>query len=167
MKDSLKIKIRKGKPSDMESFWKVFQNSVRSQFPEYSPKIKNIYLKRIFTKENLKKDIKTKTMDLFLAFANGHLAGYLLITAPYGGVSCIGWIAVEKRSQGKGIGRKLLRNYEEIAKRNGIHKIHDWIDKRNIEFYKKNGWILVGRVPQNYFGHDDWLFYKAIKKPRY
>ena len=167
MKTSSKVKIKKAAISDIEPFWNLFKDSVKTQFPQYSFKVKNIFLKKYFTKKNFIDDLKRKKIDLFLAFIDNQIVGYLLALPPYGGISYISWIAVKNSFQKKGIGGFLLGEYEIAAKRKDIHKIHLWTDRRNLGFYKKNGWILVGHIPKNYFGVDDWLFYKAIQNPRY
>ena len=167
MRNSKKLKIKKAGIADLKSFLPVFKISVKKQFPEYSLKAKNLFLNRHFTKKNFIEDFKKRRIDLVLAYINNQIAGYLIILPPYGGVSYISWLAVNDSFQGKGIGSALLKECEKIAKRKGAHKVHLWTSKRNIKFYKKNKWILVGSIPENYFGADDCLFYKTIKKPRY
>lgn len=167
MVNNKKIKIKKAKVSNIESFFDLFKVSVRTQFSEYSLRTKNLFLKKYFTKKNFIDDLKRKRIDLLLAFIDNRIVGYLVAFPPYGGIAYISWIAVKNSFQGKGIGSALLKEYESIAKRKGIHKIHLWTDKRNLKFYKNNKWTLVGHIPKNYFGADDWLFYKKIQNPKY
>jgi len=161
------IKIKKATIKDLNSFWRLFSQSVKNQFPHYSEKAKNYFLKKAFSKKELRNDLKNKNIIIFLALSDREVAGYLLGLYPYGGVSYVSWLAVRDSFQGKGIGSRLLKEYESLAKKQGAHKIHLWTDKRNLKFYKKEGYKLVGNIPENYFGADDWLFYKKIQKPRY
>ena len=167
MKTFSKVKIKKATISDIEPFWNLFKDSVKTQFPQYSFKVKKLFLKKYFTKKSFVGDLKRKKIDLLLAFINNQIVGYLLALPPYGGISYISWIAVKDSFRKKGIGSSLLKEYEIVAKRKGIHKIHLWTDRRNLRFYKKNGWTPVGHIPKNYFGADDWLFYKSIQNPKY
>ncbi len=160
-------KIKLASEKDIEFFWKFFNNSVKNQFPEYSAKVKNYFLKRHYTKSYLKRCVKNKTLDIIIALNGREPVGYLITNIPYGGVSYIIWLAVKNSFQKRGIGSLLLKKYEFVAKRRGIHKIHLWTSKRNLKFYKKNGYNLVGFIPKNYFGVDDWLFYKTIRSSKY
>ncbi len=163
---NIKIKIKKATIRDLNPFWELFSESVKNQFPEYSPKTKNFFLKKAFSKKELRKDLKYKNIIILLALSGREMAGYLLGLRPYGGVSYISWIAVKNSFQNKGIGSRLLKEYEFLAQKQGVHKIHLWTDERNLKFYKKEGYKLVGCIPQNYFGANDWLFYKKIQKPK-
>jgi len=162
MKNSPKITIKKATASDVNLFWNFFEKSITNQFPEYSIKARNHFLRKQYTKTNIKKWLKRKTGDLLLALNKKEIIGYLLADRPYGGVAFISWIAVDKKFQGQGIGSQLLKKYEIIAKKQKAHKIHLWADKRNLKFYEKNKWILAGHIPKDYWEVDGWLFYKAI-----
>ena len=162
-----KIKIRKAGLKDIDSFWKVFRFSVRNQFPGYSVRAKDLFLKKHFSKASLKDDLRARRIDLLLAFAENQIAGYLMTNMPYGGILYVSWLAVAKPFQGLNIGSSLLKECERIAKEKGVHKIHLWTSKNNLKFYQKNKWILVGQIPKSYFGADDWLFYKTIQDPKY
>lgn len=165
--NSEKFRIKKAEISDVDAFYNLFKYCVKKQFPEYSPKAKDLFLKKYFTKKIIVCDLKKGNIDLFLAFTEKEVVGYLLALLPYGGVSYISWLSVNTAFQGRGIGRALLKAYEKSAKEKKISKVHLWTSKRNLNFYKKQGWVLVGCIPDNYFGADDWLFYKTIQKSRF
>ena len=163
-----KIKIKKATYKDIDMFWSLFKVSVKKQFPEYPIKAKNLFLTKYYTKNNLEQLVKNKTITLLIAINNNKITGYLIANLPYGGVSSIIWLAVKDSFQNKGIGSALLKKYETITKKQGVHKILLLItNKQKFKFYKKNGYKLVGYIPQNYFGVDDWWFYKEIQTPRY
>jgi len=161
------IKIKEATQKDIEKFWDLFKISVKNQFPEYSVKTKNYFLKKYYTKSYLRRCLRNKTLDILMALDGTKPAGYLIANVPYGGVSYIIWLAVKNSFQRKGIGSLLLKKYEFIAKRRGIHKVHLWTSRQNLKFYKKNSYKLVGLIPKNYFGADDWLLYKTIQSPKY
>ncbi|MDD5144545.1 MAG: GNAT family N-acetyltransferase [Candidatus Pacebacteria bacterium] len=167
MKKISQLKIRRAEMSDIRPFYELFKHCLKTQFPHYSSKTINAYLKKYFTRENIAFDLRRKIVDLLLAFVGEEVAGYILTNPPYGGVVYISWFSVKDSFQGHGIGSALLKEYEKIAKKRKIHKIHLWTDERNVKFYKKKKWILVGHVPDNYFGSEDYLFYKTIQKSNY
>lgn len=162
MKNLPKIKIKKATISDIKPFYAFFAKSIKNQFPEYSITAKNYFLKKQYTKTNIKKWLKGKTGDILLALNKKEIIGYLLANPPYGGAAFISWIAVDKKFQGQGIGSQLLKKYEIIAKKQKAHKVYLWADKRNIKFYKRIGYTLGGYVPKFCFKADDYLFYKDI-----
>lgn len=162
MKSSLEIEIKKAIISDVKPFWNFFKKSIETQFPEYPREAKNFFFKKAFPKRNFIKWLKKKERILILVLYKGKIISYLLAENPYGGVALGVWMAVDKKFQGKGIGSMLLKEYEIVAKRKGAHKVYLWSNKRNIKFYKKNRYILVGNFPKSFFKEDHWLFYKNI-----
>lgn len=119
---------------------------------EYSPKA-------------IEAQLRGKEISLYLTVYGQEVVGYLMARPICGGV-CLGiWLAVSDDHQKQGIASKLLKMWEEDAKKAGMHNLQLWCDKRNIEFYKNRGFKLAGLVPANYYGHDDYLFYKVIQRP--
>ena len=167
MKGSFKINIKEGKALDIKNFYKLFKGSVKKSFPEYSFKAKQSFFKKDYTEKQFLKWLAIKEIDLLLAFFNKEIVGYLVGGFSIGGISFISWLVVKSKFQRKGIGSALLKRYEGIVKGKGLHKIHLWTNKRSTQFYKKNGYILVGHISKNFFGADDWLFYKKIQSPKY
>jgi len=158
----LKVRIRKAVTSDINPFWNFFVKSIKTQFPEYSLKAKNHFLRKAFSKRNFINWLKKKERVLLLVLSEGKVIGYLLADFPYGGVSFVTWMAIDEKFQGKGIGSLLLKEYETIAKKQKAHKISLWTYKKNLKFYEENGYILVGNIPKSWFKADHWLFYKEI-----
>ena len=50
------IKIKKATIKDLNSFWRLFSQSVKNQFPHYSEKAKNYFLKKAFSKKELRNE---------------------------------------------------------------------------------------------------------------
>jgi len=162
----MKCKIKLATLNDIITFFPFFQTSLKTQFPHYSPKTINFFLAKDYSLEKNKQGIKENWRQIYLALNNEQIVGYLMATKPYGGVSFCNWIAVDPQHQGQGVASKLLKTWECQAKIDSAHKLHLWTDIRNLDFYKNRGFILVGEIPQNYFGSDDFLFYKIINDPK-
>jgi ribosomal protein S18 acetylase RimI-like enzyme len=162
-----KIKLRKATQKDINQFWDVFKQSVKTQFLEYPVRVRKFFLETQYTKNHLKQWLKKGTITLLIAKNKNNVVGYLLANYPYGGVSFIIWLAVQNSFQKRGIGSMLLKEYEIIVKRKGVHEILlSATKKQNLKFYKKNGYKLVGYIPQNYFGIDNRWLYKKIQSPK-
>lgn len=160
----MKIKIVQASERDLDRFFHLFSKTLRADFPEYSKNTISYFLKEEFSKKQINNDLKKKKTRLYLAFLGKTIVGYLLAASSYGGVGFISWIAVDQKFRRKGAASALLNKWEEQSKKEGLHKVHLWTDKRNLEFYKKRGYVLVGRIPDNFMGAEDYLFYKTLQK---
>jgi ribosomal protein S18 acetylase RimI-like enzyme len=79
------------------------------------------------------------------------------------------WIVVDKNSQGRGIGKKLLKKAEEYISvhcKKAVLRVETSSKKEYFiarHFYLKQGFIEAGRIPDFYSQHDDLvIFYKGI-----
>lgn len=157
---------KKAQVKDLDRFFLFFVRSIRKQFPQYTPKTRDYFLKRIYSQKVLKRQLQDKEIMIYLALDQKKVVGYLMVLPLLGGI-CLGvWLAVSESYQRKGIASKLLEIWEKDARGLGIHKLHLWTDQKNLEFYKRRGFRLVGKIPQNFYGVDDYLFYKSIQKPQ-
>ncbi|KKI88842.1 hypothetical protein WQ54_29210 [Bacillus sp. SA1-12] len=110
-----------------------------------------------------------------VALVNGQVAGYLGFHQPTPlktnqHVMEID-LAVDPDYQGKGIGRKLLETYMQLAIEKGIYKLSLRVLATNadaIQFYKKCGFIEQGRLINEFYidGRfvDDLLMYILLNK---
>ena len=150
---------------DLGRFFIFFKKSIEEQFPEYSLRTRRFFIKREYSPRVLSGQLKTKELIIYLAVSGKEMAGYL-ITRPIAGGVCLGvWLGVSEKHQRKGISTKLLALWEKETKKQGFHKLHIWADERNLRFYKNRGFKLAGKVPDNYYGHDDYFFHKTIQRP--
>lgn len=159
------MKIYKANLNDIEKFFSFFEKSIFNEFPEYNDKIKKYFIETDYSKESISNLLEKGSYDLFLAEENEEIVGYLLVSKIYGGIAWGNWIAVDKNHQGKGIATSLLKMWEENSINEGAHKLELWSDERNVEFYTNRGFSLLGKIPSNYFGLDDYFFYKSIGEP--
>lgn len=158
--------FKKATTKDLDEFWSVFVKNIKTQFPEYSVKTRKAFLEKEYSLQYIKESLKDKRAALYLAYFKGEVAGFLYTTYICGGIGMANWLAVEREHQGHGIATKLLKMWQKEAKQLGMHKLHLWTDKRNLDFYKKQRFIYVGKIPKNYYGADDYLFYKTLQTPK-
>lgn len=157
--------FRKAETGDLDEFFVLFSKLTMKLFPEYSLRTRNFILKKEYNLDALKAQFNSKQIIIYLAFCSKELVGYLIVRPIVGGV-CLGeWMAVGESRQNAGVASGLLNIWEKDAKASGMHKLHLWADKRNVQFYKNRGFNLVGMIPENYYGANDYFFYKSIQKP--
>ncbi len=162
------VKIRKIKLEDLDDFYTLFSNWVRTQFPEYDEKMVNYLLanKNAYTKENYREKIKKQTRFLIGAFVNNKITGMLDAAPPNTGLSFCSWLIVDPDMQKRGIGKKLLKEWEEEMKKQGVHALYLVSDDRNITYYEKLGFTHIGKFKKAWFGVDTNYLSKQIQEPR-
>lgn len=85
------------------------------------------------------------------------LAGYVTLKPVFPGYKhCeVYWLAVKKKFQGQGIGRKLMIFIEQYAKKRGFRKVCLYTGKDMLKtrgFYEKIGYKLINEFPR-YYGY--------------
>jgi ribosomal protein S18 acetylase RimI-like enzyme len=161
----MEFKIIQAKnPKEVQEFYNYFSLTLSENFPHYTKKTIKYFTGKAFTEEAFWKDVKTGERKIYLAVIKNKIVGYLVSLPSYGGIGFCNWVAVDKNYRGLGIASALLDIWEKDALEEGAHKLELWTDQRNISFYKKRGFELLGKIPDNYFGKDDYLFYKTLRK---
>ncbi|MDD5626393.1 MAG: GNAT family N-acetyltransferase [Patescibacteria group bacterium] len=161
-----KYTFKKATANDFKPFYVFFKQSIHSQFPQYSIKTQEYFFKKEYDPVSLSARLKNHNIVIYLACANQKVVGYLVVGVYVGGVCLIIWIAVDSKHQGQGIASKLLELCETDLKKKGVHKLHLWTDQKNVNFYKNRGYKLLGKIAENYYGSDDYFFYKSLQKSK-
>lgn len=160
------ITVKRVTKRTLDSYFEVFSNTLITQFPEYSKKKIEFFISMPWSKRRYKKLLRNKNRLLLGAWVNNKLASVLDAEMPFGGVSLCIWVMVDSKFQRKGVGIKLLTTWENIVKKKGSHSLYLYADKRNISYYKKLGFELLGLWSRSWFGGDVYIFTKLIQEPR-
>ena len=150
----------------MDEFYQFFQKSLQLLFPEYSSKDLDFIFTKGWTRKRYKKRLKDKSKILFGAWNDGKLVGIMDSDAPFIGGAFGGWLIVDKKYQGLGIGSKLIKKFEEIARELGAHSLYLYTGKKKVDFYKHRGYELIGVHKKAWFGQDHYYLAKQIAKPK-
>lgn len=157
--------IRKVKAGDVSDIFSHYKDWVMGLFPEYSETLRKNLVKKVFDEEYVNKKIKEKGIVL-AAISEGQLVGVLIADKLFGGISYGAWLIVDSNFQRKGIGKNLLKHWEDEVRKQGGHGLRLDADKRNVEYYKKMGFRMIGLERKGYFGTDNYLFQKTIAEPK-
>ncbi len=112
-------------------------------------------------RKRMKKGIQNrfdKGHEIFFGYKqNNELVGYVTLKPFFPGHKhCeVYWLAVKKKCQGQGIGKKLMKFIEKYAKKNGFRKVCLYTGKNmklTRKFYEKIGYKLVNEFP-GYYGY--------------
>lgn len=153
------ISIREISELEHGQLTKVFGEVVMNEFPEYSERIRTYFIDIILPQELPRKKLRIG------AFDNDTLVGFLIAENPFGGVLFVPWLALLSSHQKQGIGTQLLTYIEELALKSGVHSIQLQADERNVPFYTRNDFEVIGLDKKGFFGTDNYLLKKQIQEP--
>lgn len=161
------ITFRRLTVADHATVFHLFSQMIRSEFPEYSPKIQHAITtrKRYWNKQNYLKRLENKNLLLLGAFQNQQLVGLLDAQKPFGGVSLGVWLMVHPDHNHQGIGSQLIKQWETYTLKQGGHLLYLFSPERNKQFYESRGFQAVGLFKKGWFGQDEWLFTKLFREP--
>lgn len=142
----------------------IVLDSLKEDFPQYKSDTIRAYSKSVFNKKYFVQILNEKKNAIIGAIADKKLIGLIVIKVEYGGVFFIDWLVVKKGYRKSGIGSLLI---EETAKWAIINKYHYGYlfteSKSNINFYKKRGFIYVGKHKNFWFGENEYILGKSYK----
>ena len=122
----------------------VIENGIAAYSEAYEQKYERVdYLKKLVDKD-------------------GNFAAGVIADAEKGGNSFVNALFVEEPLRRQGLGTVLLREAEKLAKENGASMLLTNAGDWNVDFFKKNGYLLRGELKDVPKGHDCYELYKNI-----
>jgi|GEM_PF-1599767 len=100
------------------------------------------------------------------AYIKGKIVGYIYGNTN-GGVAYLDDIIVDIKFRNIGIGKILLKKFEEIAKKNHCHVcLLATTDKhaKAIAFYKRNGYVIEAKLANMYWNVNEYYMVKRLGK---
>ncbi len=120
------------------------ENGIRTYSKAYEPKYENVgFYKKLADKDG--------------SFAAGVIAE--VNKGAYGYVDAV---FVEEAVRRQGLGTALLKAAEDFTRENGAHIVLTSAGDWNVDFFKKNGYLLRGELKDVPKGHDCYELYKNI-----
>ena len=152
------------KPENLGKFFLFFEKLMRENFPFYHPKVINYFLTKIYTQKKLYYQLLNHQRIILVAYEEKEPLGFAVVDESYGGVSFLRWLTVDKNHQGKGVGKALIFEWENMAKNQGCHKMELAAYPLVTPFYKKCGFEKEGFRKMSYFGINQIIMGKVIGK---
>ena len=149
--------------TEVDAFFPYYSSSMQHDFQEYTEKTISLFVNDIYNKEYLLKNIVSKQLNVFVIEHEKQYLAYAVVNRIFGGVVFCTWLAVDTSMRGKGLGTQMVEFMSNYYKEQGAHKMMLWCIEKNIPFYEKCGFVVVGKVPQSYFGSDDYFLYKTLQ----
>jgi ribosomal-protein-alanine N-acetyltransferase len=123
-----------------------------------------IFGKEAWSLKQIKEEFKNSFSEIFV-FENGKKLGYVIYRKllDEGEILRIG---IKKEYQGRGFGKKLLKELLEILKEKGIKAVFLEVRENNapaIRLYEKNGFRVLGKRKGYYSGEDALIMEKILK----
>lgn len=162
-KKNVNYQIRRLSLKDFPQFLALYDKALKEDFPEYQPKVAEIYRKHVFNKKYFKKVIRDKENPFFGAFAKDRLVGFLNVISEFGGAVRFQWLIINKDYRGKGAGMTLLKRAEDWALKHKSHYAYLYTAKETISYYEKRGYRYVGVMRKTWFGVDEYIMEKLLR----
>lgn len=157
MKD---ITIRFLVDEDEPQLKRLYVNTMKTGFPQYSPALRTYFSTGEYLEEMLTTEIQIG------AFNDEKLVGFIIANKPYGGVVFVQWIGVHKTQQNKGIGKRLLSVLENYAQTVGAHDVFLEASEDKKEYYVKQGYTVFGYNEKGWFGMSNYDLKKTLQAPQ-
>ena len=93
---------------------------------------------------------------------DGRFIAGMIADVDKGAYGFVDAIFVEEPLRHQGLGTYFLQEVEKLAKANDTHMILTTAGDWNVEFFKKNGYLLRGELKDVPKGHDCYELYKMI-----
>lgn len=164
------VEISQITKDEIEEFYNFFKSNYSSFYPWYSKKTIDFWVNgdRGWPVKNIQRQHENGT-TLLVARAKGQIVGFFIGMRHFGGVAFGSHLAVLKDFRRKGIGKKLILRWEEIAKKQGAHAlVLQTIAKKteNVKFYESLGFRVIGLHEKFNFGNDYYILQKNIQEPK-
>lgn len=158
--------IQKLKLADFDQFYTFARDFVLRKYLDFPPAVRRGYWRSEFDKAGLKEAIQEGEIIILLAVADQKIIGFTYLTFETGGGAILQWLVVDKDYRGQGVGSQLLSEAEIITKKKKNHFLYLWTEsQKNIDYYKKRGFYLVGRQKEAWFGLNENLLQKNLCPP--
>lgn len=157
------LEIYIASPSEFDKFYDYFSASLYKDFPDIRKEVMDFYISEGYPREGLRELMIRGKRTIFLARIKDEIIGYIMILQDWGGVSIALWLAVDENFRGRGIGKALLKLWEETSKKNNNHALLLYTTAdHNRKFYSHMGFTEAGFLPNFWFNIGHYIFYKHI-----
>ena len=123
----------------------VIENGIRTYSEAYEPEYESV-------------DFYKKLVD-----KDGRFIAGVMADVDKGGNGFVDALFVEEPLRRQGLGTYFMQEVEKLAKENGASMILTNAGDWNVDFFKKNGYLLRGELKDIPKGHDCYELYKMIK----
>ncbi len=147
--ESDKIAIRELEILDADKFIQLFDRMLDEDLQELHPF--NSQIKETYSHSVLRNYITYSKAKIFGAFYEKELIGFIWGNTPYAGLGFISWLMVKKEFRKQGIGKSLVKYYEDYIKKISGHVVELYCFDRLLDFYKKNGYDVIGIRKKGYY----------------
>lgn len=162
----IEFKVERLEIVDFARFYRFAKDFVLDRYLDYPAAVRRKYLETDLERKQLRKAVKKKETVGLTAVLKGKVIGFAVLNFQRGGAVHIQWLAVDQKYRDQGVGSQILKEVEVVAKERKCHFMILWTESRkNIDFYQKRGYCLVGLQRESWYGMDEYLMQKNISKP--
>ncbi|MFQ5493405.1 MAG: GNAT family N-acetyltransferase [Candidatus Dojkabacteria bacterium] len=146
----------------LDSFYDCFTELMNEGYGHFSPKLRTHFLTKDYPKANFRFWMERNIRKIFVVMVEEEVVGFIVGDNSYGGVAFISWFGLKKPYRRKGLGTKLLHEYEKYITNKGAHLIELFTFEELIEFYERHGFTEIGRRSEGYYGQKNVIMDKKV-----
>ncbi|NHJ49385.1 MAG: GNAT family N-acetyltransferase [Asgard group archaeon] len=109
--------------------------------------------------------LESDNKEVYVAIFNQEVVGFIAIKKDILFANYIRRIVVREDIRSKGIGAMLMKFIEELTLESGLPNVFlitTTVNKKAVEFYEKNGYKIIGTLPDFIkLGIDEYIFWKT------
>lgn len=136
----------------LDSFYELFRNIMLKDFPEYKSETLQYFLNTLYSKNHFYSFINSPYRKNLVIEEDDEIIGFLVADQTFGGVGFISWLGIKDGYRNNGLASKILEEYKNFCKSKDAHLIEVYTFPKTVEFYKRKGFMEVGRREKGYFG---------------
>jgi ribosomal protein S18 acetylase RimI-like enzyme len=156
------VKIIRLKETDVSEFRKLFIRIIGEGF-SYYPNNAKLYILKSWTSSKIALKLATSDRLFLIARENGVALGYLIGKKYQSGLSTILWLGVLNEFRKRGIGRKLVSEWESWSIANSANRLRAaTTNPENDSFYSKLGYKKSDKTWNNDWGMKQIVYVKGV-----
>lgn len=146
------------------SFYEVFCNLMREGYDNFSPKLQEHFINFDYPLKNWYYWYEKSLRKVLLAKSDSdEVIGFIVGDHSYGGVAFITWLGVIPEFRRKGVGTKILKEYESYVDKKSAHLIELYTFPKVQGFYERHGYHKIGVRPEGYYGRKNIIMDKKLR----
>lgn len=147
-----------------DEFYEVFTILMNEGYEDFSPALQSYFLAHDYSKFTYKYWLERnfRRFTIVIDDATNKIVGFLIGDMTYGGVGFISWVGILPEYRSKGVGRKLMEDYEKFARTKKAHLLELFTYDKVKSFYDKLGFKEIGRREQGFYGSPNIIMDKKL-----
>lgn len=152
-------------PSSLTLFYNCFKEIMEEGYGAFPLNLRKYFIEKLYTYSNFAFWLERNIRKIFIVKESEdsrEIIAFLVGDNTYGGVAFISWLGVRAKFRRKGIGTRLLDEYERNVRSKSAHLIELYTQPELVPYYERFGYKQIGRRDQGFFGQTNVIMNKKL-----